>query len=100
MQAKTADEVFSILNNEAPDAIVLEWQETAFNCKGVLARIKENSKYGAIITVVLSTLTDSSIQGEILDAGAHRCMAKMDTNPVKLSQVLKQLIEERESSDE
>jgi CheY-like chemotaxis protein len=100
MQAKTADEVFSILNNEAPDAIVLEWQETAFNCKGVLARIKENPKYGAIITVVLSTLTDSSIQGEILDAGAHRCMAKMDTNPVKLSQVLKQLIEERESSDE
>jgi CheY-like chemotaxis protein len=99
MQAKTADEVFNLLNNEAPDAIVLEWQETAFSCKGVIARIKENPRYGAIIRVVLSALTDSSVQREILDAGAHRCMAKMDTNPAKLSQVLKQLIEERESAD-
>ena len=98
MQAKTADDVFHILNTEAPDAIVLEWQETAFNCKGVLARIKANPKYGAIIKVVLSALTDSAVQREILNAGASRCMAKMDTNPGKLSQILKQLIEERDSS--
>ena len=98
MQAKTADDVFHILNTEAPDAVVLEWQETAFNCKGVLARIKANLKYGAIIKVVLSALTDSAVQREILNAGASRCMAKMDTNPGKLSQILKQLIEERDSS--
>ncbi len=98
MQATTADEVFRILNNDEPDALVLEWQETTFNCKGVLARIKANPKYGAIIRVVLSALTDSSVQREILAAGAHRCMAKMDTNPTKLSQALTQLIEDRDSS--
>jgi CheY-like chemotaxis protein len=97
LQATTADEIFHILNNETPDAMVLEWQETKFNCKGVLARIKENSQYAAIIRVVLSALTDSSVQREILQAGAHRCMAKMDTNPVRLSLALKQLIAERDN---
>lgn len=98
MQATTADEVFRILNNDKPDALVLEWQETTFNCKGVLSRIKANPQYNTIIRLVLSALTDSSVQREILAAGAHRCMAKMDTNPAKLSQVLTQQIEERDSS--
>lgn len=98
MQATTADEVFRILNNEAPDAIILEWQEVIFNCKGVLARIKANPQYDAIIRVVLSVLTDATIKTEIMEAGAHCCMAKMDTNPAKLSLALKQLIEERDSS--
>ena len=98
MQATTADEVFRILNNEAPDAIILEWQEAIFNSKGMLARIKANPQYDAIIRVVLSVLTDASIKTEILEAGAHSCMAKMDTNPAKLSLALKQLIEERDSS--
>ena len=97
LQAITADEIFRILNNEAPDAMVLEWQETEFNCKEVLARIKETPQYDATIRVVLSALTDSSIQREILQAGAHRCMAKMDTNPVRLSLALKQLIAERDN---
>jgi len=97
LQAETADEIFRILNDEKPNAMVLEWQETKFNCKGVLARIKENPQYAAIIRVVLSALTDSSVQREILNAGAHRCMAKMDTNPVRLSLTLKQLIAERDN---
>ena len=97
MQATTADEVFRILNNEAPDAMVMEWQETAFNSKGLLARIKANPQYGTIIRVVLSALTDSTVQREILAAGAHCCLAKMDTNPVKLSQILKKLIDERDT---
>ncbi len=96
LQATTADEVFHILANESPDAMVLEWQEAAFNCKGLLARIKENPKYDAIIRLVLSPLTDSTVQREILGAGAHRCLAKMDTNPARLSLVLKQMIGERD----
>jgi len=96
LQATKAEEVFHILDNEPPDAMVLEWQETAFNCKGVLARIRENSLYDAIIRVVLSPLTDATVQQEILDAGAHRCMAKMDTNPAKLSLIIKQMIDERD----
>jgi len=96
MQATTADGVFKILQEEPPDAMVLEWQETAFNCRGLLARIKENPDYDAIIRVVLSALTDSYVQREIMDAGAHRYMAKMDTNPARLSLVLKQLIAERD----
>jgi len=99
LQATTADEVFKILQEEPPDAMVVEWQEPKFNCKGLLAKIKQNPANNAIITVVLSALTDSQIQREILDAGAHKYMAKMDTNPVKLSNVLKQLIEERDGSD-
>jgi len=96
MQATTPQEVFKILKEDFPDAIVLEWQETTFNCKGVLATIKEDPQYDAIIRVVLAALTDSLIQKEILDAGAHKYMAKMDTNPAKLSLVLKQLIDERD----
>jgi CheY-like chemotaxis protein len=96
LQATTADEVFHILANESPDAMVVEWQEAAFNCKGLLARIKENPQYDAIIRLVLSPLTDSTVQQEILGAGAHRCMAKMDTNPARLSLVLKQMIDERD----
>jgi CheY-like chemotaxis protein/predicted RNA-binding Zn-ribbon protein involved in translation (DUF1610 family) len=95
MQATTSQEVFKILEEDLPDAMVLEWQETSFNCKGVLATIKQNPQYDTVIRVVLSALTDSLIQKEILDAGAHRYMAKMDTNPAKLSLVLKQLIDER-----
>lgn len=96
LQATTADEVFKILKDEYPDAMVVEWQEPKFNCKGLLARINQMPEYDAIIRVVLSALTDSTVQREIIDAGAHRYMAKMDTNPARLSMVLKQLIEERD----
>lgn len=96
LQATTADEVFQILRDESPDAMVLEWQETVFNCKGLLARINEMPEYDAVIRIVLSVLTDTYVQREILDAGAHRYMAKMDTNPARLSLALKQLIEERD----
>lgn len=96
LQATTADEVFRILKDEHPDAMVVEWQETKFNCKGLLARIREMEQYDAVIRVVLSALTDSAVQRDIIDAGAHRYMAKMDTNPAKLSMILKQLIEERD----
>jgi hypothetical protein len=44
----------------------------------------------------LAALTDAYAQREILDAGAERYMAKMDTNPLKLSQTLSELIEERD----
>ncbi|MGW8160921.1 MAG: hypothetical protein ACWGN1_01605, partial [Desulfobulbales bacterium] len=97
MQATTAEEIFRILDNEPPDAMVLEWQEENFNCPGLLANIKEVSQYDNIIRIVLSTLTDSSVQREILAAGAHRCMAKMDTNPARLALILKQMINEKES---
>ncbi len=98
LQAITADEVFKTLTEEPPDAMVVEWQETRFNCKGLLARIKQNPANDAIIRVVLSALTDSQIQQEIIAAGAHKYMAKMDTNPAKLSNVLKQLIDERDGT--
>ena len=97
MQATSPEEVFTILDNEPPDAMVMDWQEPKFNCKGLIARIKEKPKYEAIFRLVFSALTDSSVQREILDAGAHRCMAKMDTNPARLSLVLKQIINERGS---
>jgi CheY-like chemotaxis protein len=96
LQATTPAEVFQILDNEPPDAMTLEWQEPAFNCRGLLAQIKEKPQYDGIIRVVLSALTDVSVQRDIIAAGAHRCMAKMDTNPARLSQVLKQLIAERD----
>ena len=96
LQATTPEEVFHILKNEPPDAMILEWQETAFNCKGLLAQIKETPQFDPVIRVVLAALTDVSVQRDIIAAGAHRCMAKMDTNPARLSQVLKQLIAERD----
>lgn len=96
MQATSVDEVYKILQDETPDAMVLEWQETKFNCKGLLFRIKENSQFDSIIIIVFSALTDADVHREIMDAGADRCMAKMDTNPVKLSQTLSALIEERD----
>ena len=96
MQATSVDEVYKILQDETPDAMVLEWQETKFNCKGLLFRIKENSQFDSIIIIVFSALTDADVHREIIDAGADRCMAKMDTNPVKLSQTLSALIEERD----
>jgi len=97
MQALSPEEVLTILDNEPPDAMIMDWQEPKFNCKGLIARIKEKPRYDAIIRLVFSALTDSSVQREILDAGAHRCMAKMDTNPARLSLVLKQLINERDA---
>jgi len=96
LQATSADEVFKVLQEEPPDAMVVEWQEANFNCKGLLAKIAQNPGNNAIIKVVLSALTDSQVQREILNSGAHKYMAKMDTNPAKLSNVLKQLIEERD----
>jgi CheY-like chemotaxis protein/predicted RNA-binding Zn-ribbon protein involved in translation (DUF1610 family) len=98
LQATTVDEVFKILQDDPPDAMILEWQETKFNCKGLLAKISQNPANNAIIKVVLSALTDSQVQREILNSGTHKYMAKMDTNPAKLSNVLKQLIEERDGS--
>ena len=76
--------------------MVMKWQEPNFNCRGLLARIKENTRYDSIIMLVLSELTDATVQREILDAGADRYMAKMDTNPAKLSLILKEMIGERE----
>ena len=75
---------------------MLEWQETQFNCRGLLLRIKENRHFDSIIIIVLSALTDTHVHNEIIDAGADRSMAKMDTNPVKLSRMLSALIEERD----
>jgi len=97
MQATSVDEVFRILQHEKPDAIVMDWQETGFNSRGLFYRIKENHDYDDIVIVVLSTLTDASVQKEIIDAGADRYMTKMDASPVKLSMTLKKLIEERKA---
>jgi predicted Zn finger-like uncharacterized protein len=94
MQASSVGEVNKILQQERPDAIVMDWQETSFNCRGLFYQIKEKRQYDDIRIVVLSTLTDSSVQKEIIDAGADRYMAKMDTNPAKLSMTLKKLLEE------
>ena len=95
LQATNADEVFRILQQETPDAMVLDWQETSFYSKGLLAQIRQTPQYDNVIIIVLAALTDSSAQREILDAGAERYMAKMDTNPAKLSKTLSELIEER-----
>ena len=97
MQGTSVEEVDKILQQERPDAVVMDWQETAFDCKGLFYRIKENRQNDNIVILVLSTLTDAAVQKEILDAGADRYMAKMDTNPAKLSMTLKNLIEERKS---
>jgi CheY-like chemotaxis protein len=96
LQATNADEVFDILQNETPDAMILDWQETSFYSKGLLSQIRQTPQYDNVIIIVLAALTDSSAQREILDAGAERYMAKMDTNPVKLSKTLSELIEERD----
>jgi DNA-binding response OmpR family regulator len=95
MQATSVDEVYKILQHERPDAMVLDWQATAFNCPGLFHQIKENHQYDDIIIVVLSTLTDAAVQKEIIGAGADRYMTKMDASPVKLSMTLKKLIEEK-----
>jgi len=96
LQATNADEVFNILQNETPDAMVLDWQETSFYSKGLLAQIRQTPQYDNVIIIVLAALTDSHAQREILDTGAERYMAKMDTNPAKLSKTLSELIEERD----
>jgi CheY-like chemotaxis protein len=96
LQATNADEVFENLQNETPDVMILDWQETSFYSKGLLVQIKQTPQYDNVIIIVLAALTDAYAQKEILDAGADRYLAKMDTNPVKLSQTIKQLIEERE----
>jgi CheY-like chemotaxis protein len=95
MQATSVEAVNKILQQERPDAIVMDWQEASFSCKELFYQIKENRQNDNIVIVVLSTLTDAAVQKEILDAGADRYMAKMDTNPVKLSMTLKKLLEER-----
>jgi predicted Zn finger-like uncharacterized protein len=95
MQATNVPEVHKILQHERPDAIVLDWQAPEFNARGLFYQIKEDHQYDNIVMVVLSALTDAAVQKEIIDAGADRYMAKMDASPVKLSQTLKKLIEEK-----
>ena len=97
LQATNADQVFEILQNETPDVMVLDWQETSFYSKELLAQIRQTPQYDNVIIIVLAALTDSSAQREILDGGADMYMAKMDTNPAKLSQTLSALIEERDN---
>ena len=99
LQATNADEVFDILKNETPDAMVLDWQEKSFYSKGMLAQIRQTPQYDNIIIIVLATLTDAYAEREILDAGAQQYMAKMDTNPAKLSQTLSRLIGERDGQE-
>ena len=96
LQATNADDVIDILQNKTPDAMVLDWQETSFYSKGLLTQIRQTPQYDNVIIIVLAALTDAYAQREILDAGAERYMAKMDTNPLKLSQTLSELIEERD----
>jgi CheY-like chemotaxis protein len=96
LQATNADEVFGILKNETPDVMVLDWQETSFYSKGLLAQVRQTPQYDDVIIIVLAALTDAYAQREILDAGAEMYMAKMDTNPVKLSKTLTSLIEKRD----
>ena len=94
LQATNAEEVFEILQNETPNVMVLDWQETSFYSKGLLTQIRQTPQYDNVIIIVLAALTDAYAQREILDAGADRYMAKMDTNPAKLSQTLREIIEE------
>ena len=97
LQATNADKVFEILQTETPDAMILDWQETSFYSKGLLLQIRQTPQYDNVIIIVLAALTDASVQREILDGGAEMYMAKMDTNPAKLSQTLSALIEERDN---
>ena len=76
--------------------MLLDWQESDLQPKEMLGRIRQLPQYDNIIIVVQAALTDLLIQKEILDAGADRYLAKMDTNPAKLSQIFKQLIKVRE----
>jgi len=96
LQATNADAVFDILKNETPDAMVLDWQETSFYSKGLLNQIRKTPQYDNVIVIVLAALTDAHTEKEILDAGAERYMAKMDTNPAKLSKTLAELIGARD----
>jgi len=96
LQATNADQVFEILQNETPDAMLLDWQESDLQPKEMLGRIRQTPQYDNVIIVVQAALTDLLVQKEILDAGADRYLAKMDTNPAKLSQIFKQLIKVKE----
>jgi len=96
LQATNADQVFEILENETPDAMLLDWQESDLQPKEMLGKIRQTPQYDNVIIVVQAALTDLLVQKEILDAGADRYLAKMDTNPAKLSQIFKQLIKVRE----
>ena len=82
---------------ERPDAIVMDWEEKAFDCRRLLYQIRENHLPNDISIVVLSTLTDAVVQKEIIDAGADSYMAKVGTSPVKLSLTLQMLIEKKKS---
>ena len=64
--ATSADEIFKILDRQKMDAMVLDWQDTEYNCKEILTKIRENPAYEKIIRVVLSALTDTEIQREII----------------------------------
>ena len=97
LQATTADEIFAILDREAVDAIVLEWQDAGYNGKEVLAKITATPAWEQVVRVVLAVLTDSEVQREISAAGGHSCMAKMNANPAKLSQELSRLLAARDS---
>lgn len=100
LQAINADQVFEILEHETPDAMLLDWQETFFQPQEMLDRIRQIPQYDNVIIIVQAALTDAYVEKEILDAGADRCFAKMDTTPAKLSQFLKQLIKEKRGKAE
>ena len=100
LQAINADQVFEILEHETPDAMLLDWQGTFFQPQEMLDRIRQIAQYDNVIIIVQAALTDAYVEKELLDAGADRCFAKMDTTPAKLSQFLKQLIKEKREKAE
>jgi len=95
MQATTITDVNKTMVLERPDAIIMDWQEKAFDCQRLLYKIKKNHLDDDICIVVLSTFTDSAAQKEIIDAGADSYLAKVGTSPVKLSLTLQMLIKKR-----
>ncbi len=88
-EAKTHVEILDMIQAQNPQVIVLDWQGTEIEGTTFLSKIRQSSRSGDISIVVLSALTDSAVQKAILAAGADLCLAKMETNPAKLSQTLK-----------
>lgn len=96
-EAKTHVETLDMIQEQNPQVIVLDWQETEIEGAALLSKIRQSPQSDDISIVVLSALTDSAVQEEILAAGADLCLAKMETNPAKLSQTLKMQLKYREA---
>ncbi len=86
-------DAINILKNELPDLIIMDVFMQKIDGFKVLAIIKQSPKWESIPVIIFSSKGTKDVIEKAMNAGANEFLLKMVTTPVKLSAVVKGLLQ-------